>query len=94
MEYVRRLVHLQYLDAGAIQIVQSKRDPSTHGVGLQPLGGAKGWAVEVRRRVGEEVNKRCTFSASGTDIPWRGFSDQVCRGDVVFLCWYFFLDAS
>ncbi|KAG5290135.1 hypothetical protein I7I48_09664 [Histoplasma ohiense] len=38
MEYVRHLVHLQYLDAGAIQIVQSKRDPPTHGVGLQPLG--------------------------------------------------------
>ncbi|EDN07708.1 hypothetical protein I7I51_04382 [Histoplasma capsulatum] len=38
MEYVRHLVHLQYLDAGAIQIVQSKRDPPTHGIGLQPLG--------------------------------------------------------
>lgn len=42
MEYVHRLVHLQYLDAGAIQIVQSKRDPPTHGVGLQPLGRGEG----------------------------------------------------
>ncbi|OAL74425.1 hypothetical protein A7D00_0016 [Trichophyton violaceum] len=38
MEYTRHLVHLGYLDAEAIQLVQSKRDPATHGIGLQPLG--------------------------------------------------------
>ncbi|QKX58274.1 uncharacterized protein TRUGW13939_05396 [Talaromyces rugulosus] len=37
MEYVRRLVDLGYIDASAIQIVQSKRDPPTHGIGLQPV---------------------------------------------------------
>lgn len=63
-------------------------------LGCSHLEGAKGWAVEVRWWVGEEVNEWCTFSASGINILWRGFSNQVCRGDVVFLCWYFFLDAS
>ncbi|EEQ35033.1 hypothetical protein McanMca71_001771 [Microsporum canis] len=42
MEYVRHLVQLQYLDAGAIQIVQSKRNPPTHGIGLQPIGRGRG----------------------------------------------------
>lgn len=42
MEYVRRLVHLGYIGADAIGIVQSKRDPPTHGVGLQPIGRGQG----------------------------------------------------
>ncbi|EFR01908.1 hypothetical protein MGYG_04908 [Nannizzia gypsea CBS 118893] len=37
MEYVRHLVHLEYLEPEAIQIVQSKRDPPSHGIGLLPL---------------------------------------------------------
>ncbi|PGH26515.1 hypothetical protein AJ80_01829 [Polytolypa hystricis UAMH7299] len=42
MEYVRRLVDLGYIDASAIAIVQSKRDPPNHGIGLQPAGRGKG----------------------------------------------------
>lgn len=45
MEYVRHLVHLGYIGAGAIDIVQSKRDPPTHGVGLQPVGGGRGRGI-------------------------------------------------
>ena len=37
MDYVRRLVQLGYIDASAIQIVQSSRDPPTHGIGMQPV---------------------------------------------------------
>lgn len=36
MEYVRHLVAKGLIAADAIQIVQSKRDPPTHGIGLQP----------------------------------------------------------
>ncbi|EZF31562.1 hypothetical protein TMEN_2707 [Trichophyton mentagrophytes] len=42
MEYTRHLVHLGYLEEEAIQLVQSKRDPATHGIGLQPLGRGSG----------------------------------------------------
>lgn len=36
MEYVRHLVAKGLIGEDAIQIVQSKRDPPTHGIGLQP----------------------------------------------------------
>ncbi|PGH12743.1 hypothetical protein AJ79_04104 [Helicocarpus griseus UAMH5409] len=36
-EYIRRLADLQYINVSAIQIVQSKRDPPSHGIGLQPV---------------------------------------------------------
>ncbi|QSS66056.1 hypothetical protein I7I51_06907 [Histoplasma capsulatum] len=42
MDYVHRLVHHQYLNENAIQIVQSARDPPNHGVGLNPVGGGRG----------------------------------------------------
>ncbi|KAI1905855.1 hypothetical protein LOZ12_005065 [Ophidiomyces ophidiicola] len=42
MDYVRRLVSLGYIDQSAIQIVQSERDPPTHGVGLNPAGAGRG----------------------------------------------------
>ena len=35
MEYVRHLVAKGLIGEDAIQIVQSKRDPPTHGIGLQ-----------------------------------------------------------
>ncbi|KAE8131109.1 hypothetical protein BDV38DRAFT_290661 [Aspergillus pseudotamarii] len=35
MEYVRHLVEKEYVGAEAIQIVQPKRDPPTHGIGLR-----------------------------------------------------------
>lgn len=35
MEYIRHLVSKGYIGAQAIQIVQSKRDPPTHGIGLR-----------------------------------------------------------
>ncbi|MCJ1255127.1 hypothetical protein MMC24_002943 [Lignoscripta atroalba] len=37
-EYVRRLVELGYISAGAIDIVQSLRDPPNHGIGLRRAG--------------------------------------------------------
>ncbi|RJE22376.1 hypothetical protein PHISCL_05279 [Aspergillus sclerotialis] len=49
MEYVRRLVQLGYIDASAVQVVQSLRDPPTHGIGLQPVGrglGSSGGAAQ------------------------------------------------
>lgn len=36
MEYVRHLVAKGLIGVDAIQIVQSKHDPPTHGIGLQP----------------------------------------------------------
>jgi hypothetical protein len=42
MEYVRRLVDLRYIGADAIEVVQSKRDPPTHGIGLQSIGRGRG----------------------------------------------------
>ncbi|KAJ5085491.1 hypothetical protein N7532_010262 [Penicillium argentinense] len=36
MEYIRHLVGKRLIGSGAIQIVQSKRDPPNHGTGLQP----------------------------------------------------------
>ncbi|CAG7935421.1 unnamed protein product [Penicillium salamii] len=36
MEFVRHLVSKGLIAAEAIQIVQSKRDPPNHGIGLQP----------------------------------------------------------
>ncbi|EEQ90662.2 uncharacterized protein BDCG_05782 [Blastomyces dermatitidis ER-3] len=42
MDYVHHLVHHQYLNENAIQIVQSARDPPNHGVGLNPVGGGRG----------------------------------------------------
>jgi hypothetical protein len=38
MEYVRHLVAKGLIGAEAIQVVQSKRDPPSHGIGLQPAG--------------------------------------------------------
>jgi hypothetical protein len=45
MEYVRRLVDLRYIGADAIEVVQSKRDPPTHGIGLQLIGRVEGEAM-------------------------------------------------
>ncbi|KAK2791103.1 hypothetical protein FQN52_005059 [Onygenales sp. PD_12] len=42
MDFVAHLVHLQYIDASAIQIVQSNRDTPTHGIGLRPIGNGTG----------------------------------------------------
>ncbi|KAI9835729.1 MAG: hypothetical protein M1819_001907 [Sarea resinae] len=44
MAYVRRLVSLHYLEPEALQIVQSHRDPPSHGIGLQPVGVGLGRA--------------------------------------------------
>ncbi|PLB37149.1 uncharacterized protein BDW47DRAFT_107469 [Aspergillus candidus] len=38
MEYIRHLVRKGLVDASAVEIVQSKRDPPGHGIGLQPAG--------------------------------------------------------
>lgn len=38
MDFVRHLVSKSLITAEAIQIVQSKRDPPNHGIGLQPAG--------------------------------------------------------
>ncbi|KAJ5232652.1 hypothetical protein N7468_005608 [Penicillium chermesinum] len=37
MEYIRHLVSKRLIDSDAIRIVQSKRDPPSHGVGLQSM---------------------------------------------------------
>jgi hypothetical protein len=37
MEYVRHLVAKGLIDEEAIEIVQSKRDPPTHGIGLRSV---------------------------------------------------------
>lgn len=37
MEFVRHLIAKGLIAADAIQIVQSKHDPPTHGIGLQPV---------------------------------------------------------
>jgi Fe2+ transport system protein FeoA len=42
MDYVRRLVQLGYIDESAIEIVQSKRDPPSHGIGLVGVGAGQG----------------------------------------------------
>jgi hypothetical protein len=42
MEYVQRLVQVNYLNAAAIDIVQSKRDPPEFGIGLNPVGRGRG----------------------------------------------------
>lgn len=36
MDYVRRLVAVDYLNESAIAVVQSKRDPPNFGIGLRP----------------------------------------------------------
>lgn len=36
MEFIRSLVAKGLLDSEAIRVVQSKRDPPSHGIGLQP----------------------------------------------------------
>jgi hypothetical protein len=36
MEYIRHLVSKRLIGPEAIQIVHSKRDPPTHGLGFQP----------------------------------------------------------
>ncbi|KAL4902237.1 hypothetical protein BDW74DRAFT_181086 [Aspergillus multicolor] len=38
-DYIRHLVNMGYLDAEALEIVQSKRDPPSHGIGLLPVSG-------------------------------------------------------
>lgn len=37
MEYVRYLVEKGYIGAEAVDIVQSQRDPPTHGIGLRAV---------------------------------------------------------
>lgn len=37
MDYIRHLVAKDYIGADAIQVVQSNRDPPTHGIGLRPV---------------------------------------------------------
>ncbi|PYH37126.1 uncharacterized protein BO87DRAFT_404793 [Aspergillus neoniger CBS 115656] len=39
MEFIRHLVSKGLIGEGAIEIVQSKRDPPTHGIGLQRVAG-------------------------------------------------------
>jgi hypothetical protein len=39
MEYVRHLVAKGYIGPEAVEIVQSKRDPFTHGIGLRRVAG-------------------------------------------------------
>ncbi|KAF2176979.1 hypothetical protein K469DRAFT_733103 [Zopfia rhizophila CBS 207.26] len=41
MDFVRRLVEINYVDSSAADIVQSKRDPPTHGVGMERNGCGK-----------------------------------------------------
>lgn len=38
IDFTGRLVDLEYIDASAIEIVQAKRDPPAHGIGLRPIG--------------------------------------------------------
>ncbi|PLN82765.1 hypothetical protein BDW42DRAFT_166106 [Aspergillus taichungensis] len=38
VEYVRHLASKGIIDASAVEIVQSRRDPPGHGIGLQPAG--------------------------------------------------------
>ncbi|GIK07578.1 hypothetical protein Aspvir_003244 [Aspergillus viridinutans] len=42
MEYVRHLVAKGYIGTQAVEIVQSKRDPPTHGIGLRPVAACPG----------------------------------------------------
>jgi len=44
MDFVRRLVQINYIGEAAVNIVQSKRDPPNHGVRLQPAGQAQAQA--------------------------------------------------
>ncbi|KAL2859868.1 uncharacterized protein BJX67DRAFT_375995 [Aspergillus lucknowensis] len=37
MEFIRHLVAKRYIGAGAIEIVQSQRDPPSFGIGLRPV---------------------------------------------------------
>jgi hypothetical protein len=39
MEFVRQLVALGYIDANAVDIVHSKRDHPSHGIGLRYIEG-------------------------------------------------------
>ena len=48
MEYVQYLVNLGYLDSSAIQLVQDRRDPPTHGVMLRH-GGDDGGSGSASR---------------------------------------------
>jgi hypothetical protein len=61
MEYVRRLVDLRYIGADAIEVVQSKRDPPTHGIGLQSIGRGRGRGggagYRYRPRKGDNVTR-------------------------------------
>lgn len=38
MEYIRHLVARDLIAAEAIQIIQAKRDPPSHGIGLRSIG--------------------------------------------------------
>lgn len=38
MEFVRGLVAKEYIGDDAVDIVHSKRNPSTHGIGLRHMG--------------------------------------------------------
>ncbi|OQD73975.1 hypothetical protein PENDEC_c013G04801 [Penicillium decumbens] len=38
MEFVRQLVSQRLIESEAIQIVQSRRDPPSHGIGLRSIG--------------------------------------------------------
>lgn len=48
MDFVRRLVQVNYLNEAAIEIVQAQRDPPNHGVGLQPAGRGRGHAGQAQ----------------------------------------------
>ena len=53
MDFVRRLVQVNYLNEAAIEIVQAQRDPPSHGIGLQPAGRGQGQAGQAQ--AGQEV---------------------------------------
>jgi hypothetical protein len=41
-DYVKRLVAAGYIGEDAVSIVQARRDPPSHGIGLQPAGREQG----------------------------------------------------
>ncbi|ORY04130.1 hypothetical protein BCR34DRAFT_572953 [Clohesyomyces aquaticus] len=41
IEFVRKLVEVGYLDSEAVELVQSKRDPPSFGIGLRPVPGGQ-----------------------------------------------------
>lgn len=41
MEYLRRLMDLNYISPEAVELAQAERDPPTHGIGLRPIRQAE-----------------------------------------------------